>query len=318
MEMNPIAPSLTIVIPTVGKRNVLDPTLERLKKAVGNQPIEVLIVDDSKAGNLDEKDVEPFNLLKSGGHGAANARNIGWKAARAKLLLFLDDDIWITEQNLQRTFELHEQEGPIAYNFFWVYPDQLMTELNKSAFGKYILKRKLYSNAHRLDFDHQSKKGMVKMNGLTSQYFSIEKRWIEASEGYNQIPFAGIEDLMLYDKLKALGVQVMLSLDDTVFQYEVNKLSSDSLVSRYRTGALTRRVASNAGHIKHGVNFNGGQKVKGLLGHLFEPVLIAIESIMPFGSIYERVVNYRLFIATYRGYYRDELPSHSPTPPNQK
>lgn len=309
MEMNPISPSLSIVMPTIGKRNVLDPTLDRLKSAIGADSIEVIIVDDSKASDLEEKDVQPFKLLKGGGHGAANARNIGWKAAGSALILFLDDDIWVTEKNLKRTFELHTEEGHIAYNFFWVYPDELMSELNKSAFGKYILERKLYSNSHRLEFDSERSREMVKMNGLTSQYFSIERRWIEAVGGYDEIPYAGIEDLLLFDKLKTLGVEVMLSPRDTVFQYEVNKLTSDSLVSRYRTGALTRRVASNAGHVKHGVNFNVIQKAKGMLGHLFEPVIKAIERILPFGSIYVRVVNYRLFIATYRGYYLDELPS---------
>jgi hypothetical protein len=316
MEVN--VPNISVIIPTVGKRNVLDPTLERLRKAIGQKNIEVFVVDDSVAGTLNNADVAPFHLLKGGGKGAANARNMGWKNANAPLLLFLDDDIWITETHLNRTLDLHEEKGRKAYNFYWTYPDELMNRLNQSSFGKYILKRKLYSNEHRLDFDPKSKSGMMKMTGLTSQYFSIEKRWIEAVGGYDPIPCAGIEDLMLYSKLAAIDVVVYLSLDDIVHQYEVNKLSSDSLVSRYRTGALTRRVAVEMGHPEHGVNFTQGQRAKGAMGSRVEGILKTVEKLLPFGSVYERLINFRLFIATYRGFYSDPLPSEFSTQANQK
>ena len=306
MEAN--IPKLSIIIPTVGKRNVLDPTLERLKRAISGDDIEVIVVDDSADSHLSSAEVAPFILLKGGGKGAANARNLGWKKAKASLLLFLDDDIWITRGHLEKTFALHQEKSAKAYNFFWTYPDELMDQLGNNPFGRYILRRKLYSNEHRLDFDPKQKTGFVKMDGLTSQYFSIEKRWIEAVGGYDSIPFAGIEDLLLYQKLADQGVTVFLSLDDIVYQYEVNKLSSNSLVSRYRTGALTRRVAVNNGHPEHGVKFSSIQKAKGALGNRIEPLLKIAERRLPFGKLYERVINYRLFIATHRGFYLDEIP----------
>lgn len=316
MEAN--VPNISIIIPTIGKRNVLDPTLDRLRKAVDGENSEVIVVDDSLDGVLEPSDISPFHLLKGGGKGAANARNIGWRKARSPLLLFLDDDIWITEAHLKRTLELHREQSANAFNFYWVYPDELMDKIGNTSFGKYILKRKLYSNAHRLDFDPESKSGMVKMNGLTSQYFSIEKRWIEAVGGYDPIPYAGIEDLMLYQKLADKGVEVFLSLDDTVYQYEVNKLSSDSLVSRYRTGARTRRVAFEMGHPEHGVNFTNMEKAKGALGNQVEAMIRTVEKRLSYGLLYERLVNFRLFVATYRGFYLDPLPRKFSTEANQK
>jgi hypothetical protein len=123
---------------------------------------------------------------------------------------------------------------------------------------------------------------------------------------------------MLYSKLAAIDVVVYLSLDDIVHQYEVNKLSSDSLVSRYRTGALTRRVAVEMGHPEHGVNFTQGQRAKGAMGSRVEGILKTVEKLLPFGSVYERLINFRLFIATYRGFYSDPLPSEFSTQANQK
>jgi hypothetical protein len=51
-----------------------------------------------------------------------------------------------------------------------------------------------------------------------------------------------------------------------------------------------------------------GGKAKGAIGNRIEPLLKAVEHALPFGKVYERIVNYRLFIATYRGFCLDELP----------
>jgi histidinol-phosphate phosphatase family protein len=77
-----------IVVPTTGRPS-LAALLERL---VGGSWERLIVVDDRRAGaplRLPD-DVE---LLRSGGRGPAAARNVGWRAATAPRVAFLDDDV---------------------------------------------------------------------------------------------------------------------------------------------------------------------------------------------------------------------------------
>jgi histidinol-phosphate phosphatase family protein len=77
-----------VVVPTAG-RSSLAALLERLD-AAGWQRL--IVVDDRRAG-------PPLavpagaELLRSGGRGPAAARNVGWRAATARWVAFLDDDV---------------------------------------------------------------------------------------------------------------------------------------------------------------------------------------------------------------------------------
>jgi len=301
-------PDLSVIIPTVGRGEILQRTLDALFKAISGYAIQVILVDDTREGQLGPYDF-PMEILQSGGIGASGARNLGWRHAKSDLLLFLDDDIVIEAAHIRRTLELHQLPSANAYNFFWVYPPELMEELPKSKFGKYALDHQLYSNAHRLAYRSAPADGLVIENGLTSQYFSIEKRWIEKVNGYDSIPFAGIEDLLLYKKLKAVGVLVFLSHKDIVHQNESNRLNISSLVRRYRTGALTRRIAAvHMGHTEMGVQFGKGDQFKASCGFLLLPASRVITYVLPYGVLYQKAVNYQLFMGTYKGYYKDKLP----------
>lgn len=299
-------PQLSIIIPTVGNPNVLIETLSRVEIAVKNHFIEVIVVDDSIDGRV-KYVPSGFVLKKSGGTGASNARNVGLNAAKSHLLLFLDDDIWISEHNISRTLELHRERSKKAYNFYWEYPEALNRQLPQSKFGKYVLHEGLNSNAHRLK--HQRSNGFTKMNGLTSQYFSIEKHWLISVGGYDSIPFAGIEDLLLFKKLTEQGIEVFLSGSDLVYQDESERIAAEKLCNRYRTGALTRRIALLRGNQEMGMTFSRVGRLKGRLGLLLHPILRGMEHVLPYGLFYRKTIHYLLFIASFQGYCLDTLPS---------
>jgi histidinol-phosphate phosphatase family protein len=86
-----------IVIPTAGRPS-LRPLLERLRDAPWQR---LIVVDDRRSG-------PPLalpagaELLPSGGRGPAAARNVGWRAASAPWVVFLDDDVLPTPDWGQR------------------------------------------------------------------------------------------------------------------------------------------------------------------------------------------------------------------------
>jgi glycosyltransferase involved in cell wall biosynthesis len=77
-------PRLSVVIPTLGRRP------EALARVVAALPdgVEVIVAADAAAG--DDVSTE---TVRGARPGAAAARNAGWRAAGAPLVLFLDDDV---------------------------------------------------------------------------------------------------------------------------------------------------------------------------------------------------------------------------------
>jgi glycosyltransferase involved in cell wall biosynthesis len=91
---------LSLVIPTVGR-----PTLERVLERLRAPDVEVLVVADVSV------DPPPAQaVLQATEPGAAGARNAGWRAASAPIVLFTDDDVLPAPDLLDRHAALHERE----------------------------------------------------------------------------------------------------------------------------------------------------------------------------------------------------------------
>jgi GT2 family glycosyltransferase len=85
---------VSVVVPTVGRPEALGRCLAALAGQRGAGAIEVIVVDDGCVPTVAEGgEVVADQILRAGGGGAAAARNLGARAARSRLLLFLDDDL---------------------------------------------------------------------------------------------------------------------------------------------------------------------------------------------------------------------------------
>jgi GT2 family glycosyltransferase len=116
-------PTLSIVIPTLGKSDSLSEVLaglERQKPPL--REVEVIVIVDAH-GSMEHADgLEglghsfPLTLYRAENPGASAARNAGWQAARAPLILFLDDDI-VPQRSLvaeHLTWHRHNPEPEIG------------------------------------------------------------------------------------------------------------------------------------------------------------------------------------------------------------
>ncbi|MDO8431274.1 MAG: polysaccharide deacetylase family protein [Candidatus Binatus sp.] len=110
-----IAPDISVVIPTYNRRDILLLTLPTvLEQDLAPERREVIVVvDGSTDGTIDALKHEAFaqvRVIEQSNAGISAARNAGLRAARGRLVLFLDDDMMCEASLLRRHVEAHEEE----------------------------------------------------------------------------------------------------------------------------------------------------------------------------------------------------------------
>lgn len=297
---------LSIIIPTRDRTEILQRTISNLVEAINGTDAEILIVNDSTLPiNLKEKN-SFIKILSNSKSGAASARNTGVRESTGELLLFLDDDIIINKSNILKTLSLHQNSVKSAFNFFWLYPPDLIESLPKSSFGRYIIRHLLFSNSYRIKINDRINE-LIETDGLTSQYFSIHKSDFLLSGGYNEnIPFAGSEDLILYKELTKSGIKVFISPSDIIFQNESDRIVLRSMLDRSRRGAITMRKAEIAGY-ETSVTFSRTRKIfYPFFVHFQSPIYRLIKLIpnkRALDPVYFKLTNLLLSLSFYEGYY---------------
>lgn len=88
-------PAVDVVIPTAGRRP-LAPLLDALVAQRGTLISRILVVDDRRRRDgplVEGRLADAVEVLGAPGRGPASARNVGWRAATADWVAFLDDDV---------------------------------------------------------------------------------------------------------------------------------------------------------------------------------------------------------------------------------
>lgn len=104
-----MTPAFDVVVPTAGRPS-LRILVERLVSLAGPQPGKIIVVAD---GRLRSQELPSrVELLAGPGRGPAAARNLGWRAADAAWVAFLDDDVipehdWLSRLGADLVVEEH-------------------------------------------------------------------------------------------------------------------------------------------------------------------------------------------------------------------
>jgi GT2 family glycosyltransferase len=189
---------ISVVVPTLGRIGTLRRVLARLDtQTVGGDQIEVILAADAEADadSLDELDLVParrpyaVRLVRASIAGASAARNAGWRAAQAPLLLFLDDDILpdsqLIEEHLAWHAETPEPEVGVLGHVRWA------RELRVSAFMRWL--------EHGIQFNYPSIEGEETVWGnFYTANVSVKRALVESVGGFDEtrLPY-GYEDLDL-------------------------------------------------------------------------------------------------------------------------
>jgi peptidoglycan/xylan/chitin deacetylase (PgdA/CDA1 family)/glycosyltransferase involved in cell wall biosynthesis len=128
------APALSVVVPTYQRRDVVLATLHALGRQDTTDPFEVVVVVDGSTDGTAAAVAAvdwPFELqlLEQDNHGLAVTRNRGARAARAPLVLFIDDDMEADPGLVRVHLEAHRSGAEAVVGAMPLHPDSPKTIL---------------------------------------------------------------------------------------------------------------------------------------------------------------------------------------------
>jgi GT2 family glycosyltransferase len=203
-------PELSVVIPTYRRRDALPRTLAALERqTVDRARFEVIVVDDPveddspAVADLVAAGERPFETrqLHREERGVSAARNAGWRAARAPLVMFLGDDILPAPDALAEHLAWHErhpeEEVAVLGHVTWA------RELRPTLFMRWL--------ERGVQFDY----GVLTGDEAAWTHFytsnvSLKRALLERAGGFDEQRFPFLyEDIELGYRLREQGMRLL-------------------------------------------------------------------------------------------------------------
>ncbi len=199
-------PALSIVIPTLGRPRLLARVLDRLERQT-RPGFEVLVVVDKQERDVAAVDAVvagrslPVRRLGAEQPGASAARNVGWRAALAPIILFLDDDVLPESALVDEHLKWHERyvddRVGVLGQVRWA------DELKVTTFMRWL--------ESGIQFDYPRIEGIEAGWGrFYTANVSVKRKLVESAGGFEEerLPF-GHEDLELARRMETLGFRLV-------------------------------------------------------------------------------------------------------------
>jgi GT2 family glycosyltransferase len=198
---------LSIVIPTLARAPILERALDRLDRQTGRDPdFEVIVVADANEPDPDavaatiEGRPYPARLLRADEPGVSAARNRGWRAAAAPLVLFFGDDMLPDRHLVAEHLAWHERHADervaVLGHVRWA------RELGVTPFMRWL--------DHGVQFDYPRIRGIEAGWGrFYAANVSLKRSLIERAGGFDESYRFGYEELELAYRLNELGMRLV-------------------------------------------------------------------------------------------------------------
>ncbi|HYP04836.1 MAG TPA: glycosyltransferase [Bryobacteraceae bacterium] len=218
---------VSVIIPTRGRSKCLQRLIASLCEDVRKHAAELIVVDDA----VDKELQAPSNvrLLRSGGKGPAQARNVGVRSATGSLLLFVDDDSVAPEGYLGRVLDTARRLGP---GHAFAGPQRCLPGATPAAQASGAL----------LDW-FTAATGECEREFLPSNGLAVFRCDYEHSGGFNtRFPGAAGEDREFSSRLRRAGVTLRLEESLALF-HEFPPTVSKFFEQQWRYGRGARQYA---------------------------------------------------------------------------
>jgi GT2 family glycosyltransferase len=236
--------TISFVVPTFRRPEALRETLQALS-ALESQPdaYEIIVVDDG-SGDTTPEVVHAFagapgaiTYLAQQNGGVAKARNTGAAAARGELLIFLDDDILVEPDHIDRHLAVRAQYGDCLVNGHWEFSAATRAALEETPFGRFRINVEDWVKTAISKEPLQD--GRLRPDGITAANLSISAARFHELGGFDEgFPFAGCEDQDFSYRAHAAGCTFVYA-PEIRLGHNDERLTLNLFAARQRRGAHT-------------------------------------------------------------------------------
>ena len=212
-----VAPSISVVIPTFQRRDVVVRSVTALADlAYGGEVEVIVVVDGSTDGTADALRAltlpVPLRVVEQENRGAAAARNAGARLARGEILLFLDDDMEADPRLLAEHARSHAGGASAVIGHIPLHPDSPPNLLSREV-GRWAERRR-----GRL----AAPGAKLALSDLLTGQLSVRRELFEQLGGFDRSFTAGgsfgNEDLDFGCRLLGSGASVAFNADAVSLQ----------------------------------------------------------------------------------------------------
>lgn len=238
---------LSIIIPTFNRVNIAALTIQTIVKLLPKitSNYEIIIINDGDEHlNLDGNNLKIYNNPNKG---VASARNFGASKAKYNNLLFLDDDMILTEESLKYFFSFFsdkDRSKQHCLNIKWEMPKELINKCEKTNFGRFLI-----------NIQYTEMKGWMKdskiwkeneefiVPHLASYALAITKENFFKVGRYNEnFPYAGFEDFDFSNRVNKAGIKVILNTKHVIYHNEIDRIEPKGWFKRRYNEGATRFI----------------------------------------------------------------------------
>ncbi|MBX3164160.1 MAG: glycosyltransferase family 2 protein [Bacteroidetes bacterium] len=268
--------NLSIIIPTKDRGEVFYKTLNAAYQATKNVSAEIIVINDSKTNNvvIEEKFLDRVSVFNNPKSGVAAARNYGASLANGKWLLFLDDDMIMNEENIHLYLQHTNREDKFCVNIEWIYPPELIAQIEKNAFGRFLIKYGFTTMRGWSNYPDWTTNSIVEVTSVASPNLFLRKQYFFETHGYDEkFPFAGFEDYAFSKRLEQHNFKMYVDTTSIMYHNEADRIEPKEWFKRKERGGETRRVAVEQGFVEIGIKQNVLKNVFYFSTPIIEPML---------------------------------------------
>ena len=301
---------ISLIICTYKRPELLKTCLACATEVIKSINGEIIIINDCIEDKVDVIEDHKIHLFNNTSHGLASARNLGAKKAKGDLILFIDDDIEFTVENVKNLLELSLKKPNACFNPNWKYSDEMNKIVRKTQFGRFLINVDLV-NYKGWVRELPWQENIFRVNKLAGFFMLIPKKIFDLTTGFNtQFINQGTEDDEFCKRLIELNAELYVDPSNYVFHNELDRIGLEQRLSRYINGSINRRKAFEMGHKEYEIVYSKNKKMILKIISNFKNPLIFFTKIIPniefFDKLYYSITHILIAIAIYEGYTSTE------------
>lgn len=303
----------SIIIPTKNRDTIINESLQYALKAVVGFKVEIIIINDGENEILLTNEIQnKVTIYKNPKSGVASARNFGAKMAKSNHLIFMDDDMWMQQDNLAVLNQLKPNYPNACINLNWIYPPALTAQIQQTQFGRYLEYygfTSLKGWSRGLPWNDEE---IFEVNGITSQFLYMHKSVWQSVNGYNEnFPHAGFEDHDFAHRLQQNGTKFYIYPKSYLYHNEADRVQPKNWLARKQRGAETRKYAVVFGYSDLALHYSFIKSSIYKCCIFIKPILFFILKLIPNNKLLDKFyfaeINLLLGTAAYEGYTQKKI-----------